>query len=78
MPLERLLDNMPEHLAQSPTDIPVGSRSRCATATQGYDAAAYRAWSDARYEYVARYGYTHLDLIREEVRRLMNPPKERS
>lgn len=67
VPLGELLDNLPEHLAQSPK----------ATATQDYD-AAYRAWSNARYEYVAAHGYDRLELMREDVARMRRPPKERS
>ena len=62
VPLAKLLDNLPEHLAQSP-----GHK----------DEVAYRAWSDALYEYVAAHGYTRLELMREQVFRTMGPIRDR-
>ncbi|MGI9083690.1 MAG: hypothetical protein ACR2FE_00185 [Aeromicrobium sp.] len=61
VPLGELLDNLPEHLAQPPAG----------------DRDAYNKWKVALDEYVAAAGYSKLELMREQVRRQMNPQRDR-
>ncbi|MGI9083984.1 MAG: hypothetical protein ACR2FE_01675 [Aeromicrobium sp.] len=61
VPLAELLDELPEHLAQPPAN----------------DHDAYNKWSVAFDEYVAGYGYSKLELMREQVFRQMNPRPDR-